>query len=843
MTEGQNVETPQEVGSDVRLWLAEIAEAERGKVADWSEKCRKIEARYLDEAERPADDRRYSLLWANIETLKPAVYSRQPQPVVATRHKDRDPVARTAAEVLERCLIYSADAYDEQARFLDARDEYLLYARAALWVRYVPSFDSKGGLTGEETVCDFVNRDDFLTNRARTWQEVRWCSRRVYMSRDELVARFGKEIGSRVTLDHKAGEAQPLEGVPQDFYAKATVYEIWDKGSRRVLWLAKGWREGLLDQRPDPLGLRDFFPCPMPAYGTKTTSSLIPKPDYLLYQDQANEVDLLTRRIGLMVDALKVRGIYAGDEKTSVGLLMSAKDNQLVPVNSWAVLADKGGLAKIIEWFPIDMVATVLQGCIETRRQIIEDVYQITGISDIVRGASDPGETATAQQIKTQWGGLRIRDRQAELQRLARDVIRIKGEIIAERFGQDTLAKMSGVNLMTEAEKAAAQQQVALAQQQHAMAAQQAQAMGQEPPPAPEPDPETAAMLQKPSWEQVIGLLRADPLRRFLIDIETDSTIAADEAAEKERRTEFITAVSGFIAQAAPVIQTAPELTEMMGQMLTFGVRGFHAGRELEDVIERGMQKLAERASQPPPPPPVDPSIEAKAQVDAAKAERDAQLAAEKAQADQAMAQTELQADMQKAQADHEYRMAELQAKAQADMAATQATLQAALQKQADDHQRKMIELNAKLELDRETAARAALQQERDHQLRATELDQRTQADVAKQRTQADLAERKAAGDAARAEADSSDDAVEKARAKVKKHDAEKAERDHDRAQLAEMKQIIVDLHGKVGRPRAIAKVTRGPDNRITGAEYEDGAKVGLRFGADGSVVGTEVLQ
>lgn len=830
MSEAQAVETPQDFGNEVRRWLAEIHEAESGKVAEWNERCGKIEKRYLDESDRPENDRRYSLLWANIETLKPAVYSRQPQPVVATRHRDRDPVARMAAEVLERCLAYSADAYDEQSRMLDARDEYLLYARATLWVRYVARFGPDGeSIASEEVVCDFVNRQDWLTNKARTWQEVRWISRRVYMSRDELVARFGKEIGQRVTLDHKVSDATPIDGMPQDFYAKATVYEIWDKPSRRALWLAKGYKEDFLDKRDDPLGLRDFFPCPMPAYGTKTPSSLIPKPDYLLYQDQASEVDLLTRRIGLMADALKVRGMYAGDEKDDIARLVKADDNQLIPIQSWAVLADKGGINKVIEWFPIDMVAAVLKGCIETRRQIIEDVYQITGISDIVRGSSEPSETATAQQIKTQWGSLRIRDRQAELQRLARDVIRIKGEIIAERFGQNTLAAMSGIKLMTEREKQFAQAEMRVAQQQHAAMLQQAQAMGQEPPPAPEPDPETAELLEKPTWDQVIELLRSDPQRRFVIDIETDSTIAADEAEEKERRTEFVGAVSSFIAQAGPVVQVAPELADMMGKMLMFGVRGFHAGRELEDSIERGMEMLAQRAMQPPPQPPVDPSIEAKAQADAAAAERDAQAAQAKMQADQANAQAKLEIDRQKQADDHAYRMAELEAKAQAEMASTQATLQAALQKQADEHHRKMIELEAKLVLDREAAARSAAQQENDHQMRLSEMDRRSQME-------ADAFERKAA----------SDGDIEGARSKVKKHDAAKAEREQERAEAKQLQAMMADLAAQLQtspRVRGIKTIMRGPDKRITGAEYDDGTKVGLKLGMNGEIVGTEVLQ
>ena len=90
---------------------------------------------------------------------------------------------------------------------------------------------------------------------------------------------------------------------------RACVYEIWDKEEEEALWLSKSQKE-LLDRKPDPLNLADFFPCPKPLYATMTNESLIPVPDYTLYQDQANELDICADRIDGLLKALQVRGVY-----------------------------------------------------------------------------------------------------------------------------------------------------------------------------------------------------------------------------------------------------------------------------------------------------------------------------------------------------------------------------------------------------------------------------------------------------------------------------------------------------------------------------------------------------
>ncbi|MGO8506872.1 hypothetical protein AB9F35_37160, partial [Rhizobium leguminosarum] len=74
-------------------------------------------------------------------------------------------------------------------------------------------------------------------------------------------------------------------------------------------------------------------------------------------------------------------------------------------------------------------------------------------VSDAWVSPRTMSETATAQRIKSQWGSIRISDRQSELARFARDIIRLAGEIICEQFQPETLMLVSGIKLPTMAEK------------------------------------------------------------------------------------------------------------------------------------------------------------------------------------------------------------------------------------------------------------------------------------------------------------------------------------------------------------------------------------------------------
>lgn len=624
------------------FWCEQITAYER-EASKWETRSKKIVKRYKDT--RGDTDKglaRFNILWSNVQTLHPAIYANPPKPNIDRRFQDDDDAGNVAAQVLERSTAYfvQKDIFDDAMN--QAVLDRLLSGRGTMWIRYSPNFQDENVqgtqeiqhegaqvtddiVTGEETtpelysedaIPDYVHWQDFGHTVARTWNECRAIWRRVYLDRKELEARFPntafKDGACIVPMDAKDisktdGEEKSSDG------KKACIYELWDKVTKKAYWFHKNM-EDFLDERDDPLRLEGFFPCPRPLFATLANDSLIPTPDFVLYQDQAIELDTLTQRIDALTRALKIVGVYDSSAEGVQRMLSENVDNKLIPVEQWAVFAEKGGIKGVVDFFPTEMVANVLIQLYGARDKIKQDIYEITGISDIVRGATNANETATAQQIKGQFATLRLDNMQKEVARFSRDAVRIIAEIIAEHFSVETLKAISGIKLLDDAEK-----------QQLLMLAQSGQPL----------DEKMQELLAKPTWQEVEAIIREDAGRCFRIDIETDSTIKADQDAEKQARVEFLSAAGGFIQQATQVQN--PELQPLLMEMLMFGIRGFKTGREMETTFKVAIDKMKKAAEQPQENPA--------AQAEAAKMgmeEQKLQIEVQRLQAELALKEREL---------------------------------------------------------------------------------------------------------------------------------------------------------------------------------------------------------
>lgn len=615
---------PKEELIEARHWISEIKRAQK-KFHNWELLCDKINKRYLDEREAAQKDiPRFNILWSNVQTLKPALYAKPPKPVVQRRYLDRDPVARLASQMLQRALTHETEGGDFHDTISMDVDDYLLNARGQAWVRYEPTFETtivvdpstqqpvpQEKITAETMCVDFLNRKDFLHEPSRVWRDVRWVAKRTFYSYNDLVKLCGEEIADKVPFDVGPEGSEPkiyskLTG--EEEMRQACVWEIWYKTEKRVYWVSEHFPERCLKTAPDPLKLERFFPCPKPLYATLTNDSLVPTPDYKLYESQAIELDDLTARIDKLVAACRVAGAYNAAVPELARLFKETYDNDLIPIANFAAFAQAGGLKGAMDFVPIEQIVAVLRELYQARENVKQTIYEITGISDIVRGQGQASETATAQQIKGQYAALRLQDRQAEVARFARDLVRIMAEIICEHYQPETILKISSAKELEGSDR-----------------------------------PEFPQVVQ-----QALALLKDEQSRGFRVDIETDSTIYGDETAEKQSRIEFLQAVGGFLQQSLPVAQAQPAMVPLLGRMLLFGVRAFRAGRELETAFEDALTQMgtAPPAQQEQKPDPKEIAEDArtkaivlKSQADMTKTRMDMQLNEQKFQQDMVRAQ------------------------------------------------------------------------------------------------------------------------------------------------------------------------------------------------------------
>lgn len=621
------------------FWGRQIDTYER-KFQDWEKRGKKIVERYRDERKADSSRRKakFNILWSNVQTLAPALYASLPKPNVDRRWQESDDLGRYAALALERSGVYFVnDLFDSVVKNVVL--DRLLPGRGTAWVRYEPTFEETKQVTEDEQdydselvtekVClDYVHWKDFGHTWARTWEEVRAGWRRVYMDRHELKKRWPDSY-KNIPLDAKEDGSEA-----EDKGTKACIYEIWDKRDRKVIWLHKAM-DDVIEEMDDPLKLENFFPFPKPLFSTLTTDDLIPTPDYAQYQDQAYELDQLTARIGALQKALKVAGVYDGNAQGIDRLLSEGVENALIPVDQWAVFGDKG-LAGVMSFLPLGEIVQALTGMYEARERVKQDLYEITGISDIIRGASDPNETLGAQELKGKYAGLRLDDKQKDVALFCRDLVRIIIEIVAEHFSIDTIKQISALKLLTNAEKQQVQAMMAAAQQS-----------GQPPQLPPNVTPEELEeMMSLPSWEDIETLIKNDTARSFRIDIETDSTIKTDQEQDKQQAMEYVQTMGGFITQA---IQVPPQLAPLAMQMISFASKRFKIGREFETEIDNAISKLKKAAEQPQDQQP-DPELQKaqmEMQVKQAEMQQNMQLEQARLQANQQIEAQKVQANIQ----------------------------------------------------------------------------------------------------------------------------------------------------------------------------------------------------
>lgn len=613
-------------------WVQEIEFAEKEK-KKFTAQARRVIRRYIDERDAVETNQRwFNIFKTNTDILEASLYANIPEADVSRRFNDMDDdVARVAALVLQRSIMQdmAEPNCDFDLVMRQCVSDRLIPGLAIAWLRLETETEEQAGMFDEEGVpmerivsqeiaLDYVHWEDFLWSPCRVWAERRWVARAVPMTRDALVKRFGAKVGKSIPLDYEPktqviGDAN----TPRNMLLKrARIYEIWDREKKEVIWLSRGHSE-LLEVLPDPLGLENFEPCPMPMLANLTTSNCIPKPDYMMLQDQYVELDEVNNRISLLIVACKVVGVYDRSAEGIQRMLTEGYDNTLIPVDNWAMFAEKGGVKGQIDWLPLDTVVQALAQLQAHREAIKAQIYELTGISDIVRGSSKASETLGAQQLKSKFASVRIQRLQDEVVRFAEEILRIKAEILLKHFDPDILLQMANVQNMPVED----QQLV----------------------------PQAVALLKAP--EEVLC---------WRVEIASDAMAIIDYNQQKTERTEFLTAVATFLQSASTVGQGSPQLIPLMLQLLKFGVAGFRVSREIEGIFDRYMKEFEEQIeAQKNAPPQPDPEQQ-KMQMEMQMKQADAQLKAQGQQADLAMKQQEQQADLQMQAQEHQMKLAQM---------------------------------------------------------------------------------------------------------------------------------------------------------------------------------------
>lgn len=507
------------------------------------ERGEKIERRYEDERDDAGvvvpGMRRVNMFYSNTTVIKESLYNSLPKPSVNRLHEsefDNEP-ARVAATIMERGLSYEIHcAPDFDAAIKCSILDRLVPGLGNTWI----TFHAAEGGKPEHLSVDIVYWRDFIYEPQRTWEAVTWAGRALHIASDVAKARWGD--GALVAK--KAGNQMVGQVDNAIELGKVCIYQIWDKTTRKVVHLnACG---DVLETVEDPYKLADFFPCPKPLIASPPTRKFLPLADYYMAQDQYSGMDVTYARIHLIIEAVKVAGVYDATIP-ELNRMLGGAENKLIPVDNWAMLADKGGVKGVIDWYPVEVVTQVLTTLTSTYEFQKAQLFEVTGMADIIRGSSNQYETAAAQTMKAQFASVRMNGFQRDVSTFVRDVLRITGEVMTQLYSDEKLSAIVGK--------------------------------------LPEADQQFVP--------QALAILRNDFKSQYSIDIEADSLTQADWALQQGQRMAYVQALTGFLQSAIPAAQAAPALAPLLMQIIKFASVGFKGSSELEGVLDQAMTDLA----------------------------------------------------------------------------------------------------------------------------------------------------------------------------------------------------------------------------------------------------------
>lgn len=602
--------------ASVSLWGAEIKAAQKF-MDKFHNSARRINRRYLDKREANDENEfRVNLFWSTIQVVMSLLYAQPPKADVSRMYDDfKDEPSRVGGEILERLLNneIQADNSSSNAAIRYAIQDWCVVGLGQVWTRYdvrtrSVTYDGLGEagdesieneqesyeqIEFEDALTEYVYWDDFLYSPARIWEEVRWVARRVYMTREDLANRFGEDIAKRVPMTKKTGQdGRSGQDKPKDPWNRAEVWEIWCRRTKKVYWFTVGC-DFMLDERDDPLGLKDFFPCPAPLIANTSTTELVPRSDYMMAQDQFEQLDEINTRITWLTRAMKVVGVYDKSADGVQRMLNQAVENQLIPVDNWAMFAESGGIKQKIDWMPVGEVASVIERLVLLREQVKGQIYEVLGISDIMRGNTKASETASAQQIKAQFGSTRVQLKQFYVAQFVQKALNLKAEVICLHFQPETIVQRSNI-LMT-------------------------------------PD----AQFVMPA----IQLIKEPEVAQYRVKIQADSLAYIDKKAENETRTAALTAMGQFMQQMGGMAERIPSIAPFMLEILRWYGAGFKGYQEIEGIMDRAIDAATQAAQQPKQPDPMK-QAEVKEKMAAAQ-EKEAGVIERKASAVQKLADAE----------------------------------------------------------------------------------------------------------------------------------------------------------------------------------------------------------
>ena len=651
-----------------KYWELEL-NASFKRTKDWHKQADMIQRRYIDKRtdSSPSDDKvnaggkfRLNLFHTNAKTIMDMLYGKMPRiDVSRTDTTGNDEIGRVAAEMMERVLRQDLqDHGDEHSQIFKAiLEDRVLAGLGCARVRYevetaqgspttatddtdpqATSEDTTEHLTGESAPFDYYYWADVAWGWGRQFSDIPWLAFRNYLTKDEAAARFGEDAADGLTYKQRevAADKDGVRNPDMDSaWQKAEIWEIWDKTKKVAVWWSKGY-DKVLDTKQDPLKLKGFFPAPPFFLANQTNALYLPTPDYHLAQDLYNEIDVLQTRIAIITEAVKVIGVYDSGAEGIKRMFSEGVENDMIPVDNWAMFAEKGGIQGQIDWLPLQDIVNALDKLRSLRDETIGLLQQVTGMSDIMRGQLDNQYEGVGQtEVKAKFASARMQALSEEFARFVTDLQQIKAEVICKHFSPETIARMANMEFSPDREQVPA----------------------------------------------AIELLK-DPASAVLrVEIKSETMAMEDYAQLQAERAAYLNGLSTFLQTATPMIQQDPRSVPFLLQMLKWGMAGFKGSSDVEGILDQAIETMSQPEQQKEPEKSdADKQAEMQLKLEQMRQQGKQADTQMKLQNEMQIRQQDMEMDIQTRQAEHQMEMQKQQMEIQKELTVIAAKMEADVQ-------------------------------------------------------------------------------------------------------------------------------------------------------------------
>ena len=394
----------------------------------------------------------------------------------------------------------------------------------------------------------------------------------------EFKAKFGQKALDKLLQtdiqEHKSGKKPIL------------VYEYHDSILKEVRWFADNSEDFFqpldmeaanVDQltevkgeydNSDLYGLTNFFPCTEPLVINQSTRSFWPTPEFFQVQDIIDDISSIVTRMLQLTRAVRIRFLFDSSVKALAPLIgenwASGEGTGMgVPNLEQSLMNNKGSLANLVAYFPIDELMKGLQGMYVAFDQRLDMFYKITGFSDLLRGqVSDQASDKTYRglQLEGKFALNRMEPRQRIVQEWIKNNYQLAMELGLRMFRDETIDEYV--------------------------------------------TPQTLDPEDKERYVQALDLLKNNRRGRFRFDFETDSTISINQEWKKKQAIETANAITKMMESIAKSAQDMPELADAELRIAKHVVSELTDGKLFMDEITDAIQKTIDKVNQPKDPEP-----------------------------------------------------------------------------------------------------------------------------------------------------------------------------------------------------------------------------------------------